>query len=89
MTWSNSSFKTMVRVGTSGSLRAHRSASFIAHILEDALPVCISRSRPLVNPEPIHLHHRGVWRGYAEEHAIGLFLDLKNHIGFQAEPIPE
>jgi hypothetical protein len=35
------------------------------------------------------MHHRGVWRERPEEHAIGLFLDLKYHVGFQAEPIPE
>ncbi len=89
MTWSSSSFRTMVRVGKSGSLRAHRPASFIAHVPEHARPVCVGRSRPLVHPEPIHLHHRGVWRGHAEEHAIGMFFDLKGQIGFQSEPIPE
>ena len=72
-----------------GSARAHGPESFIAHVLEHAHPVRMGRSRSLVHPEPIHVHHRGVWHGHPEQHAIRVFVDLQLHIGFQPEPISE
>jgi hypothetical protein len=72
-----------------GSVRAHCPESFIAHVLQHARPLRVGRSRPPVHPEPIHVHHRGVWHGHPELHPIRVFVDLQFHIGFQHEPISE
>ena len=42
-----------------------------------------------MNPEPFDSHHRRLWSRHPEQHAIGLFVDLECHVGFQPKSVSQ
>lgn len=42
-----------------------------------------------MDPEPLDVHHGRLWRWYPQQQTIGVFLNVKFHVGFQPKSVPQ